>query len=50
MADAIFNRDPLKIGFRDHEGIDLLAGLLQFNPHDRITLQAALDHAYFQER
>ena len=50
IADAIFNRDPLKIGFRDHEGIDLLAGLLQFNPHDRITLQAALDHAYFQER
>lgn len=48
MADAIFNRDPMKIGFRDHDGIDLLGQLLKFNPHDRITLQAALEHAYFQ--
>lgn len=49
MADAIFNRDPTKIGFRDHEGIDLLGKLLKFSPHDRITLQEALNHDYFKK-
>ena len=48
MAQAIQSRDPLGIGFHEPWGLDLLYRLLSFNPSERLTLQEALDHAYFK--
>ena len=32
----------------DDQGLDLLARLLDFNTHERITVREALDHLYFK--
>ena len=49
FRDAIFRRDPLEIGFRDRDGLDLLSKLLDFDPLQRISLNDAVSHPYFSE-
>lgn len=48
LSRAILKRDPLALGLRDKWAIDLLSKLLQFDPMKRISMDEALDHAYFQ--
>merc|ERR1719242_1423949 len=45
--DSIQRRDPLKQKFSDKWAALLLRRLLAYNPHERISVQAALTHAYF---
>lgn len=47
MAEAIRKRDPLRIGFKDRWGLDLLTRLLVFESGQRISMDDALNHAYF---
>lgn len=49
LAQAILHRDTsFGLGFRDRWGLDLLARLLQFDPQQRISMEDALNHAYFR--
>jgi serine/threonine protein kinase len=51
MSAAIRRRDPLGVGLTlshgDRKLMDLLALLLQFDPHERISLAEALQHPFF---
>lgn len=47
LARAIHRRDPLGIGYADEAGLDLLSRLLKWSPAERISLDEALQHAYF---
>jgi len=43
-----FNR-PATMESLQHQGFDLLSKMLEYDPAQRITAAAALDHPYFQE-
>ncbi|AEE80468.1 kinase superfamily protein [Arabidopsis thaliana] len=48
FAEQIKSRDPLKIGFPNVWALRLVRGLLQWYPEDRVTVDEALQHPYFQ--
>ncbi|XP_023638549.1 uncharacterized protein LOC17887207 isoform X2 [Capsella rubella] len=48
LAEQIKSRDPLKIGFPNVWALRLVRGLLQWYPEDRINIDEALQHPYFQ--
>ncbi|XP_019101765.1 PREDICTED: uncharacterized protein LOC104788671 isoform X2 [Camelina sativa] len=48
LAEQIKSRDPLKIGFPNVWALRLVRGLLQWYPEDRLNIDEALQHPYFQ--
>ncbi|CAN8253879.1 unnamed protein product [Cochlearia groenlandica] len=48
FAEQIKSRDPLKIGFPNVWALRLVRGLLQWYPEDRMNVDEALQHPYFQ--
>ncbi|CAH2062968.1 unnamed protein product [Thlaspi arvense] len=48
FAEQIKSRDPLKIGFPNVWALRLVRGLLQWHPEDRMSVDEALQHSYFQ--
>ncbi|KAL1329683.1 hypothetical protein AAHE18_12G058900 [Arachis hypogaea] len=48
FSHQIKSRDPLKIGFSNIWALRLVRHLLQWDPEDRISVDEALQHPYFQ--
>ncbi|CAH8349398.1 unnamed protein product [Eruca vesicaria subsp. sativa] len=48
FGEQIKNRDPLKIGFPNVWALRLVRSLLQWYPEDRLNVDEALQHPYFQ--
>ncbi|MED6184314.1 hypothetical protein PIB30_046255 [Stylosanthes scabra] len=48
FSHQIKSRDPLKIGFSNVWALRLVRDLLQWDPEDRISVDEALQHPYFQ--
>ncbi len=49
FASALHRRDPLEMGFEEilgSDGLDVLMGLLAFDPRDRLAPAEALKHAF----
>ncbi|KAJ4968954.1 hypothetical protein NE237_015655 [Protea cynaroides] len=48
FADQVKRRDPIKLGFPDVRVLRLVRQLLLWDPEDRLTVDEALQHPYFQ--
>ncbi|KAL0725229.1 hypothetical protein Bca4012_039828 [Brassica carinata] len=48
FGEQIKSRDPLKIGFPNVWALRLVRSLLQWYPEDRVSVDEALQHPYFQ--
>ncbi|XP_027363677.1 uncharacterized protein LOC113871100 isoform X2 [Abrus precatorius] len=48
FSHQIKNRDPLKIGFSNIWALRLVRRLLHWDPEDRLSIDEALQHPYFQ--
>ncbi|XP_058105323.1 uncharacterized protein LOC131248856 isoform X8 [Magnolia sinica] len=48
FSQLVKNRDPLKIGFPNVWALRLVRQLLQWHPEDRLSVDEALRHPYFQ--
>ncbi|XP_042518279.1 uncharacterized protein LOC122092049 isoform X3 [Macadamia integrifolia] len=48
FADQVKRRDPIKLGFPDIWALRLVRQLLVWDPEDRLSIDDALQHPYFQ--
>ncbi|XP_043696078.1 uncharacterized protein LOC122646565 isoform X1 [Telopea speciosissima] len=48
FADQVKGRDPIKLGFPDIRALRLVRQLLLWDPEDRLSIDDALQHPYFQ--